>query len=180
MSGLLMYLTPKSSTTSMKARSCNVCFHRPGVIGTGVNPCGARNLVRWSLAMRPAWGSPYLPLLVFNVNMIIVDERGKIILLHDGDGDDGDQYPHVFIFIHGSVEVKVFDVAGHEFCIGRGQDTVEHDFNCGEVCHLGADIAIIGDVVATHGESHMAWVAFFWVIGSDNVKICCLFVLGDG
>ena len=101
-------------------------------------------------------------------------------MLHDGDGDDGDRYLHVFVFIHGSVEVKVFDVTGHEFCIGCGKDTVEHDFYCCEVCCLGADIAIISDAVTIHGESHMTWVAFFWVIGSDNVKVCCLFVLGDG
>ena len=100
-------------------------------------------------------GEPIHAFADFNVDVLVVDERGEIILLHDGDGDDGDWYLHVFVFIHGSVEVKVFDVAGHEFCVGCGKDTVEHDFNCCEVCHLGADIAIVSNMVATHSELHM-------------------------
>ena len=64
--------------------------------------------------------------------------------------------------------------------IGSGDDAIEHAIYCGEFCHLGGDIAIIGETVATHGESNTTWVALFWAKGSDNMKVCCLSVLGDG
>ena len=51
-------------------------------------------------------GEPIHAFADFDVDMLVVDEQGEIILLHDGDGDDGDWYLHVFVFIHGSVEVK--------------------------------------------------------------------------
>ena len=60
-------------------------------------------------------GEPIHAFADFDINVLVVDKRGEIMLLHDGVGDDSNQYPHLFVFIHGSVEVKVFDVASHEF-----------------------------------------------------------------
>ena len=39
-------------------------------------------------------------------------------MLHDGVGDDGDQYLHVFVFVHGSVEVKFLISPVMNFVLG--------------------------------------------------------------
>jgi hypothetical protein len=69
---VLVNLIPKSSTTSVNIKSLALFFHRPGIIGTGAYPCGARKAMRRSLAILP-----------------------------DGFGDDGDRDAHVFKFVHG-------------------------------------------------------------------------------
>ena len=50
----------------------------------------------------------------------------------------------VFVSIHGSHEVKILDVDSHEFCIGCGDDAVEHELDCEEIsCGCAAVIWIV-------------------------------------
>jgi hypothetical protein len=43
----------------------------------------------------------------------------------DAGRNSFDRDSHVRVLVHGSVQVEVFDVDRHEFCIGSGQEAVE-------------------------------------------------------
>ena len=65
--------------------------------------------------------------------MSVVDEGLGLVLLHDAGRNNFDGDSHVSVMVHGSVQVKVFDVDRHEFCIGNGQDAIEEALGCGNV-----------------------------------------------
>ena len=60
-SALLVYLTPKSSTRSVKEIGFLLCVQSPGTVGLRMYPCGRRHAVSKSFTMR-AWGNSYMPL----------------------------------------------------------------------------------------------------------------------
>ena len=43
-----------------------------------------------------------------------MDEVVKLVGMHDGNWEHSQGYPHVFVPLHGRVEVGVFDVNAHE------------------------------------------------------------------
>jgi hypothetical protein len=65
--------------------------------------------------------------------MSVVDEGIELVLLYDVGRNDFDGDSHVFVMVHGSVQVRLFDVDRHGFCIGNGQDAVEEALGCGNV-----------------------------------------------
>jgi hypothetical protein len=115
-----------------------------------------------------------------NVDIVMVDERGKGIFSHDGLWDDGNGDPHVFILIHGSVQVKILEIASHEAGIRSGDDAVEEKFDGGEVGGLGADVAGIINSIATNGETDAARVILFGAEGSNNAQVGRFFVFWNG
>jgi hypothetical protein len=58
---LPIYLTPKSSMTSVNVTGRVSCFDRTGVLGMGAYPWLASRCWRRSCASFPACGSPYIP-----------------------------------------------------------------------------------------------------------------------
>ena len=61
----------------------------------------------------------------FDINVAVVDERVKVVLLHDDFGNLLDGDAHVLVSGHGRTEVKVFEIDGHEFGVGGRYDAVE-------------------------------------------------------
>ena len=59
---IFVYFIAKSSTHRMNVRLRVSWVHRPGVNSDDVKWCLCRSEVSLSYAMRPAWGSPYMPL----------------------------------------------------------------------------------------------------------------------
>jgi hypothetical protein len=78
---------------------------------------------------------------------------------------------HVFVAVHGCVQVEILDVGGHEFCTGCGDDTVEETLGCGEVCGFGADIAFVVNTVAADSEADTTLVGFVGFVGSYDLQV---------
>jgi hypothetical protein len=83
----------------------------------------------------------------FDKDVIIVDEGMEIVVVHDGGQDVFDRDVHVFIAVHGRVEVEILDVDGHETRIGGGDDTVEKDFDGRQISGGGSHFAGIVNTV---------------------------------
>ena len=58
------YLMLKSSTTNVNAMGYLQCVQRPGVYQQGAYTCGFRTLMSCCWSRIPAWGKPYMPLLI--------------------------------------------------------------------------------------------------------------------
>ncbi len=56
------------------------------------------------------------------------------VFIDDVLGEQSQFHSEVFVPVHGSHEVEVLDVDGHELRIGGGDDAVEHEFDGKEVC----------------------------------------------
>jgi hypothetical protein len=81
-----------------------------------------------------------------------VNKGLEIVKLHDTRGDVFDGDMHVFIAIHGSVQVEVLDIDHHKVGTGCQDDAVEEAFDGGEVGCGCADVAIVFEAVTTHRE----------------------------
>ncbi len=49
----------------------------------------------------------------FNHDSAIVHEGLEVVLFHDACRNGGEGYAHVFIAIHRSIEVEIFNIHGH-------------------------------------------------------------------
>ncbi len=56
------------------------------------------------------------------------------VFIDDALGERFQFHSEVLVLVHGSHEVEVLDVDGHELQIGGGDDAVEHEFDGKEVC----------------------------------------------
>lgn len=65
----------------------------------------------------------------FNKDMVVVDERAKLVVVHDRVRDVLDRDVHAFIVVHGRVKVEVLDVNCHEAGFQGGENTVEKEFD---------------------------------------------------
>jgi hypothetical protein len=77
---------------------------------------------------------------------------------------------HVLIVsgVHGCVEVGIFYVGCHEFCVRGGDDAVEEAFDCADVRCFRADIAAVFKAIATNSVLNTEWVGLFWAMCADN------------
>ena len=108
------------------------------------------------------------PFADLNVDVVMMDERCKVVLSHDRVGDDGDGDAHVLVLFHGRVEIKIFEVDSHEASIGGGDDAIKEDLDGSEIGGFGADITIILDAITADGETDSTGVWFFRAEGSNN------------
>jgi hypothetical protein len=92
----------------------------------------------------------------FNENVAVVDEGSELVLFHDAVRDDFDRDSHVLVLVHGSVQVEVLDVDGHEFGVGSGLDAVEEELGCSLVGGGGADVAVVLNEVTAYGEANFS------------------------
>ena len=60
---LFVYFTPKLSTTNVNCMGFVLCFHKPGTNLLCQQPCLFSRFSSCLLERRPAWGSPYMPLV---------------------------------------------------------------------------------------------------------------------
>ena len=76
----------------------------------------------------------------FVENHTIVNQAHEFVLFHDAGWDIFDWDPHVLESIHGSVEIEIFDVDGHELGLELGDDTVEQDLDSGKIGSRSAEL----------------------------------------
>ena len=105
----------------------------------------------------------------FEESMFMVDEGLELVLLHDVGRDDFDMDSHVFVTVHGSVQVKVFDVDRHEFGIGIGQDAVKEALGCGNVGGVNTDVSWVFDEVVASSEADSFDFGLIWSYFGNDV-----------
>ena len=88
------------------------------------------------------------------------DHVGQSILVHDVVGEIAQFEPHVFVALHGGVEVEILDVDGHELCTGGGNDTVQEELDHHEVHGWGATFTGVVDPVSANSEAGLVWAGF--------------------
>jgi hypothetical protein len=113
-------------------------------------------------------GKAVHPLADLNVDVVMMDERCKLVLGHDGVGDDGNRDAHVLILLHGHVEIEVLEVDSHKVSIRCGDHAIKEYLDVSEISGLGTDIAIIMDAITADGETDSTRVRFFGAEGSNN------------
>jgi len=86
---------------------------------------------------------------------------------------------HVFKSRHWIIEVKIGDVSGHKFGLGRGEHTVQHEFDGGEVGCGGADFTREFNLVTAYRESQAFGFGFEWAEFSNNAQVGYSSVGGD-
>lgn len=124
-------------------------------------------------------GETVHPLSDFDVDIAIVDKWAEVVLVENRLGDERYRDHHVFIAIHVSVQVEVFDVHGHEHGVWGGQDAVEEEFGCGEAGGFGADITRVVNEVATDSPAHTSRLFFLGTVGDNIAKVGGSASLGD-
>lgn len=107
----------------------------------------------------------------FHIDEVVVDKGLQVVLEHDGSWDLAHMNLHVFIAGHGCIQVEVFDIHGHEFGIGSGDDTVEKDFGSGECSSFGRDFTWVVNAVPTDSVADTAGLGFLGSIGADNTEV---------
>ena len=99
----------------------------------------------------------------FHQDVIIVDERGEVVLVENVRGNVLNWNMHVFVLCHGSVEVKILNVDGEKARVGSGNDAVEQTFDDGEISGGSGDIAGVVEFVAADSESHAPFLRLVWL-----------------
>jgi hypothetical protein len=110
------------------------------------------------------------PFADLNVDVVMMDERCKLVLSHDGVRDDGDRDAHVLILLHGRVEIEVLEVNSNEVSIRCGDHAIKEYLDGSEIGGFGANIAIVLDAIAADGETDSTRVRFFGAEGSNNAQ----------
>ena len=101
----------------------------------------------------------------------VVHEWEEIVLLDDVVRDSFERDAHVFIPFHGGIEIEIFDIHGHEFCVESRESTVDEQFDGGELSGLGANAAVVLDAVASSSEADAVWLLFGWLVGCDDADV---------
>ena len=86
---------------------------------------------------------------------------------------------HVFKSRHWIVEVKIGDVSGHKFGLGRGEHTVQQEFDGGEVGCGGADFTREVNLVTAYCESLAFGFGFERAKFCNNAQVGCASVCRD-
>ncbi len=74
-------------------------------------------------------------------------------MVDDFVGNNAEGEPHVFVPLHGSVEVEVLDVGYHEAGVGGRDYTVEEALGGSKFCGGSANGARVVEAIAADGES---------------------------
>jgi len=120
-------------------------------------------------------------MLDLHINMAIVDESMKIVMVHNVGRNDGNQNVHVSIIgrLHGGAQIKVLDVAHHALPTRCGHDTVEEQLGCDEVCSFGANVTRIFDMVITNSPPDAMQDILFGAMSTDIVQVGGMAPMGN-
>ena len=115
----------------------------------------------------------------FGINIAIFDEVGKFVGIDEFLWDHIDADSDVLINFHVVVEVEIFDIHTHVFCIGGGDDTIPMGFDRGDIGGWSADISRVIDEVAPGGEANLVSFFFLWTDITDRFYVCGFAAFGD-
>jgi hypothetical protein len=140
-------------------------------VGAGVVTMGSKVFFEAGVGNDAGLREAIHPFADLNQYTIIVDNRGQVILSHDGRRNVPDVNPHVLVPVHGIVEVEILNVKGAESGTRGGNNTVEEELGCGQVGGFGGDIAWILDAVAPTGAADTVLLGFVGLEFGDNPQI---------
>jgi len=106
-----------------------------------------------------------------NAHVSVVDFVMKLVVIHDLVWNVFDRDAHVFVSGHWGAQVEVLEITGHEFSIGRGQDTVDKALDSSEPGCFGAGVVGVVDSIATTGPTNAAGVILFRAESGDNSEV---------
>ena len=86
----------------------------------------------------------------------------QIVLFIRPGWEERKRHLHVFKSIEGGSQVKILDVEAHVLCAFSAEDTVPHQFQCGEVGCSCRELAGVVDEVASRRDSNAMRVYFLW------------------
>ena len=72
---------------------------------------------------------------------------------------------------HWCIQVEIFDVDYHEFCVGRGDDAVEEEFDCEEVNCGSFAVSGVVDAIAADGEAGAIWICLLWPVVNNYAAV---------
>jgi len=72
---------------------------------------------------------------------------------------------------HWCIQIEIFDVSGRKLGLLSGDDAVEHDFCCGKLCCLCADITGVVNAITTDCESNSFCSFFLGLVCCNNLQI---------
>jgi len=109
----------------------------------------------------------------FNVDMSLVDQQMKVVMVKDLRGQDCHRDMHLCIVFgwHWGTQVEIFEVSHHTLGIGGRHDAVEEQFSSDNVGHFGAHITQVFNTIATNSPMDMMRYHFFRAMGTDNVEV---------
>ena len=150
-----------------------IVFPKAGREGHGCVTVGRQMFYKMVIGNASGLGEAVHPFSDFDVDVTVVDEGTEIVLGHDGVGDDGDGDAHVGIVFgfHGSIKVKILEVACHETGVRGRDDAVEEGLDGDEVGGFCADVSIVLDAVPSDSKADAMGVGFFGAVGGDDTKV---------
>ena len=140
-------------------------------IGTRVISMGGKVFLETGVGNDTGLGKPVHTLADFDQHTIVLDNGGQVVLGHDIGGNVPYRNPHVFVPVHGIVEVKIFNIKGAESGIGCGDDTVDKDFRRGQVSGFRGDVTRKLNAIAANGATDAVLFCFIGLEFSDGTKI---------
>ena len=72
---------------------------------------------------------------------------------------------------HWCIQVEIFDVDCHEFCVGRGDDAVEEEFDYEEVNCGSSAVSGVVDAIAANGEAGAIWICLLWPVVNNYAAV---------
>ncbi len=112
------------------------------------------------------------PVLHFTENVAIcIRFVTESVFIDDVLGEQFQFHSEVLVPVHGSHEVEVLDVDGHELHIGGGDDAVEHEFDGKEVCSWCPTVVRVVDYVPAHHNMHAVWIFLLRAVDTDDLSV---------
>ena len=72
---------------------------------------------------------------------------------------------------HWCIQVEILDVDCHEWCVGRGDDAVEEEFDCEEVNCGSSAVSRVVDAIAANGEASAIWICLLWPVVNNYAAV---------
>ena len=118
-------------------------------VRAGVVSMGGQVFLEAGVGNDTGLGKPIHAFTDFNQHTVILYNGRQVVLGHDVRGNVPYGNPHVFVPVHGIVQVEILDVERSKFGFRGGDDTVEEELGSGQFGGFGGDIAGVLDPIAT-------------------------------
>ena len=86
---------------------------------------------------------------------------------------------HVLVSIKGGSQVEILDVEAHVLRAFGAEDTVPHQFRCGEVSCSRRELARVVDEVSSGGDANAMWISLLRTKIDDDPRVHDCAICGD-
>ncbi len=107
----------------------------------------------------------------FKIYKPVFRELVEIVLLFRPCWEEGEWHLHVLVSIKGGCQVEILDVEAHVLRAFGAEDTVPHQFRCGEVCCSRRELARVVDEVSSGSDANAMWISLLRTKISDDSSV---------